>query len=197
MQLRVTYRVLFHVAFDVDNECRANGDGYCRLQRVSIFPPFHSSRLPFPFFNRWNLQFLLFLPLSHSLNTNSFNGWGVTLLDYLDTMCMVGLHDNFRDASGLWGMLFFLCRSYVLLTLPLYLSFLLTFPLSRLPSLPVTSCTSPTSPHPLPFPAKLLRLPRNRHVLPSWRPLSTRTSSFPILCSKTDDLGRLLFLVFK
>jgi hypothetical protein len=37
MQLRVTYRVLFHVAFDVDNECRANGDGYCRLQRVSVF----------------------------------------------------------------------------------------------------------------------------------------------------------------
>ena len=39
MQLRVTYHILFHVAFDVDNECRANGDGYCRLQRVSVFPP--------------------------------------------------------------------------------------------------------------------------------------------------------------
>ncbi|KAF9453575.1 glycoside hydrolase family 47 protein [Macrolepiota fuliginosa MF-IS2] len=32
---------------------------------------------------------------------NNFNGWGVTLYDALDTMWIMGLHDEFRDSLGL------------------------------------------------------------------------------------------------
>ncbi|KIJ95152.1 glycoside hydrolase family 47 protein [Laccaria amethystina LaAM-08-1] len=42
--------------------------------------------------------------------SDKFNGWGVTLLDSLDTMYIMGLHDDFEDALGLWGILLSLCR---------------------------------------------------------------------------------------
>ena len=32
---------------------------------------------------------------------NSFNGWGVTVFDSLDTMWIMGFHDTFQDALAL------------------------------------------------------------------------------------------------
>ena len=32
------------------------------------------------------------------ISTSSFNGWGVTLIDGLDTMWIMGLYDEFYDA---------------------------------------------------------------------------------------------------
>ncbi|EDQ99403.1 1,2-alpha-mannosidase [Laccaria bicolor S238N-H82] len=39
--------------------------------------------------------------------SDKFNGWGVTLLDSLDTMYIMGLHDDFEDALGFVGNLTF------------------------------------------------------------------------------------------
>ena len=116
----------------------------------------------------------------HSPNTYRFNGWGVTLVDSLDTMYIMGLHEDFEDALGFVGNLTFsmpsVCPSYFLSS---FSRLPPSFPLHLLPCLSLTSYTL-TSTHPFPSPANLLRtLLRNRHPLP-WRPpLSTRTLLLP------------------
>ena len=99
-----------------------------------------------------------------------------------------------KTPLGLWGILLFLWRLYVLPTFSLCPSFLFTSPLSRLPpsftlrlppSLALTSYTALTSTYPPPSPANLLRaLLRNNHPLPRRLPLSTHSS--PIICSNAD-----------
>lgn len=88
--------------------------------------------------------------------SDKFNGWGVTLLDSLDTMYIMGLHDDFEDALGFVGNLTF-------------------------------SMPSPTSyAHFFETVIRYLGGLLSAHAL----------SSSPILRSKADDLGRLLFPVF-
>jgi len=133
-------------------------------------------------------------------NTNRFNGWGVTLLDSLDTMYIMGLHDDFEDALGFVVNLTFsmpsVCPSHFL-SLPLLL---LPFPVFLPPSLfifPPPSSHSLTSTYPPPSPVNLLwPLLRNQfeiviRFLGGFLSAHALSSS-PIPRSKTDDLGRLL-----
>ena len=45
--------------------------------------------------NRCQVRFLLLIP------SRSFNGWGLTPYDSLDTMWIMGLHDFFRESLEL------------------------------------------------------------------------------------------------
>ena len=83
------------------------------------------SSFPFPPFH---LGPSLLFSSPHSRNTYRFNGWGVTLVDSLDTKYIMGLHDDFEDALGFVGNLTFLCHH----VLPI---FSLPFPVFLLPSL--------------------------------------------------------------